>query len=209
MQTNLPKKFHRRAGKPVTVEKQIFMKLRNSFTELDQCTDRSVHFLLCGLTLSACLASELGCTPGNILSVLYVESYLTAFNRTEYVRTYRKTELVLSRAYSVALFHVIDDSVLPGFISRHPIFAIEGDQYFRFRPGSDSCEDLSCAITSKLETPFHSVHIVGGAVYLNRWLAKTNTGASVRGPLSLCTGSQEDGTDPDRLPNTIGPNIAR
>jgi hypothetical protein len=44
MQANLPKKFHRAAGQALTVEKQVFIKLSNSFAELDHCTDRSVHY---------------------------------------------------------------------------------------------------------------------------------------------------------------------
>src|SRR3981081_1643049 len=44
MQANLPKKFHRARGRGVTVEKQVFIKLSNSFAGLDHCTDRSVHF---------------------------------------------------------------------------------------------------------------------------------------------------------------------
>jgi hypothetical protein len=45
MQANLPKKkFHRAPGQGVTVEKQVFIKLNNSFTELDHCTDRSVYY---------------------------------------------------------------------------------------------------------------------------------------------------------------------
>src|SRR6267378_3465353 len=44
MQANLPKKFHRARGRAVTVEKQVFIKLSNSFAGLDRCTDRSVHF---------------------------------------------------------------------------------------------------------------------------------------------------------------------
>jgi hypothetical protein len=36
MQANLPKKkFHRAPGQGVTVEKQVFIKLNNSFAELD------------------------------------------------------------------------------------------------------------------------------------------------------------------------------
>jgi hypothetical protein len=38
MQANLPKKCDRAPGKPVTAEKQVFMKFYNSFAELDHCT---------------------------------------------------------------------------------------------------------------------------------------------------------------------------
>jgi hypothetical protein len=38
MQANLPKKFDRAPGRPVTVEKQVFMKFGNSFAEFDYCT---------------------------------------------------------------------------------------------------------------------------------------------------------------------------
>jgi hypothetical protein len=59
---------------------------------------------------------------------------------------------------------VIDNSVLPGFISRHPVLAIYGDQYFSVRPRSDGREHLGGAIASKLDALFHSVEIANALI---------------------------------------------
>src|SRR5260370_27500895 len=109
---------------------------------------------------------------------------------------------------SLSSFYVIDNPVLPGFVSRHPVLAIYGDQYFGFRSGSDGREDLGSAITSKLDASFQSVEIASVTARVNRWLAKTDTRVSVGSSLSLLAGSQENCTHPTSFPNTIGADSA-
>jgi hypothetical protein len=109
----------------------------------------------------------------------------------------------------LSLSHLINDSVVPGFLGRHPVFPVNRTQDIAFWAGSDFREDLDGAITSKFDAPFHSADFFGVTACLDRWLAKTDTRATAGGPLSLRAGGQEDGTHSDRFPNAMGSDIAR